>query len=247
MPFTVNGFGVGVYRGRGSVSWFGQESFDGMEFLCALFIPIVPIKAVHTYEWHGAEYRQLPIRRTGGLVLRCYWRSAAYLTIIAGLLVLALAAGGPFAKGDRPGQGAISVGVALGLAAAGLIVLGLGFLLLYLFNRSDERDRNIRRVMGPHFAGSSDPAYWTADMTSQIKSAQEAHGAPTYLHAAMNLFQQNLFAEAMMCARIAMAQGEVDQGDEMTTAILNQPEVIDGLRKVKAAPDTWPAVFGSAD
>ena len=80
-----------------------------------------------------------------------------------------------------------------------------------------------------------------------LKSPQEAHGAPTYLHAAMQLFQQRRFADAMMCARIAIAQGQTEQGEEMTNAILNEPEVVTGLGMVMSSPDIWPRVFGPED
>src|SRR5579885_1139641 len=69
MPFTVNGFGTSLCGSRGDVGW---GSKDGMEWLVAAFMPVIPIKAVHTFDWNGNQYRAIPIKWSFDLVARTF-------------------------------------------------------------------------------------------------------------------------------------------------------------------------------
>ena len=75
MPMTVNGFGTSVCGGRGNVGW---GSFDAMEWLVAAYLPVIPVKAVHTFDWQGEQYRMIPIRWSFDLVLRTFFSRWAW-------------------------------------------------------------------------------------------------------------------------------------------------------------------------
>src|SRR4051794_3035468 len=69
MPMTINGFGTSVCGSRGNVGW---GSFDAMEWLVALYMPLIPYKAIHTFDWNGEQYRAIPIRWSFGLMVRTF-------------------------------------------------------------------------------------------------------------------------------------------------------------------------------
>src|SRR5215469_8250652 len=69
MPYTVNGFGTHVCGSRGDVGWGSQ---DAMEWIVIFFMPVIPIKAVHTFDWKGNQYRAIPITWSFDLTIRTF-------------------------------------------------------------------------------------------------------------------------------------------------------------------------------
>ena len=69
MPFTVNGFGTSLCGSRGDVGW---GSHDGVEWLVAFYMPLVPLKSVHTFDWQGNQYRAIPIAPSFDLTARTF-------------------------------------------------------------------------------------------------------------------------------------------------------------------------------
>src|SRR5262249_10957166 len=85
MPFTVNGFGTSMCGGRGDIGW---GSHDAMEWFVALYMPIIPIKPVHTFDWNGNQYRAIPITWSFDLMVRTFL--SRWLWGVGGLGVLML-------------------------------------------------------------------------------------------------------------------------------------------------------------
>ena len=90
MPYMVKGFGTSVCGSRGNV---GFNSYDAMEWVVAALMPIIPLKAYHTFDWNGDQFRMIPIKWSFDLVFRTFftgWNWGLFalgcvLTLIAGI------------------------------------------------------------------------------------------------------------------------------------------------------------------
>src|SRR5262245_42463778 len=133
MPFTMNGIGTSVCGSRGDVGW---GSHDAMECFVVFFMPIIPYKAMHTFDWQGEQYRAIPIRWSWGLTLRTFAKPWSWGVGLVGCLLLFFSLI-EFTKG-RP--------LAMAFLAAGLPLVGLGILGLVLLHFTDRRNKAIRRV-----------------------------------------------------------------------------------------------------
>src|SRR5262245_50976922 len=85
MPFTMNGIGTSVCCSRGDIGW---GSSDAMEGLVVFFMPVVPYRAMHTFDWNGEQYRHIPIRWSPGLVLRTFAKPWSWGVIAIGAVLL---------------------------------------------------------------------------------------------------------------------------------------------------------------
>ena len=230
MPMTVNGFGTSVCGGRGNVGW---GSFDAMEWLVALYLPIIPVKAIHTFEWQGEQYRMIPIRWSFDLVLRTFFARWAWgLGIIAVILVIA-----GFAESSV---------VLFGIAAA---LVGVAALLGVMLRSTDRRNKAIRYVLGAATIGNCDPAHMQRGLLGEMKAdTQLAYGTDSYVEASEKLFRQGSYARAMWCARMATALEDAREGDRMTDLILADADVADAIGRVRKAAGQWAVVmFSQAD
>jgi len=227
---TVNGFGTSVCGGRGNVGW---GSFDAMEWLVALYLPIIPVKAIHTFEWQGEQYRMIPIRWSFDLVLRTFFARWAWgLGIIAAILVIA-----GFAESSV---------VLFGIAAALVAVAALLGVMLRL---TDRRNKAIRYVLGAATIGNCDPAHMQRGLLGEMKAdTQVAYGTDSYVEASEKLFRQGSYARAMWCARMATALEDAREGDRMTDLILADADVHDAIGRVRKDAGQWAEVmFSQAD
>ena len=221
MPMTVNGFGTAVCGGRGNVGW---GSFDAMEWLVAAYLPVVPVKAVHTFGWQGEQYRMIPIRWSFDLVLRTFFARWAWgLGIIALILVIA-----GFAESSV---------LLFGIAGALVAIAALIGVLLRL---SDRRNKSIRYVLGAATIGNCDPAHMQSGLLGEMKAdTQVAYGTDSYAEAAEKLHREGAYARAMWCARMATALEDPREGERLTDAILADPDVIDAIAHVRRDSGQW--------
>src|ERR1041384_1657514 len=81
MPFTFNGIGTALSGYSAPIRWSkpsmlgGQRAdHDAMECFVVFFLPLIPLRTVHTFGWSGNKYRVLPLRRTGRMLLHTYLR-----------------------------------------------------------------------------------------------------------------------------------------------------------------------------
>lgn len=253
MAWSFYGCGTCLVPSRSIVrwrkSWFAPPDYDGLECFCLFLMPIVPLRAVHAFDWSLAsrewdwqtgqrddtDYcRTLPIRWDIDLIGRAYvrrWSGAA------------LWFGGMFAFGLLYGMlaGRIPVGQALGsfcclfltaLAAAGAL------LMIWL---TDQPRRNICRILGPAEDLGGDPATWTDERLDDFGAARQRFGTATFAEAVPRLLATREYAWAMLAARFSLVRDPAGTGAAITATelVLQSPEVRQALALVRANPTTW--------
>jgi hypothetical protein len=235
MPGTVNGIGTSVCFGRGSVKWNGLGTGDAMECFVVLFMPVIPYKAMHVFNWTGTNYNAIPIRWSGSLLFRTfalYWMA---IPLVVGLVAAVVGGINGFSHGFSPGYLTALLG---GLGAVLACVLGYWALLSV-----DRRTRDIRRVYGPHQFGASDPTTWTDDLLKCVAEPKELFNADSYAAAATALLEKKDYASAMWAARLSTALENQSAGEALTDAILTHPDVAEAVRQVRRNPDQWSQVM----
>src|SRR4051794_14096428 len=85
MPYTMNGVGTHVCGSRGNV---GYNSYDAMEWVVVFFMPVIPLKAYHTFDWNGDQYRFIPIKWSFDLVFRTFFTGWNWGLLALGCLML---------------------------------------------------------------------------------------------------------------------------------------------------------------
>jgi hypothetical protein len=230
MPFTINGVGTSVCDSRGHVNWGGGNDHDALECLVILFVPVMPIKAVHTFDWNGNQYRQIPIRWSGALVAYAFLRRWLLVSIVIGVIL------GFAGFADKTGASAALIVI------GGLMVAGSS-VGLWLIRQSDQRTRDIRRVMGPHDLGSSDPATWPESLLQGVKPAKDSFGTLYYAEAVAARLAVGDFSGAMWAARLSTALEGRHSGEELTKAVLEYPGVREAIEVVRQDPKRWAEVM----
>lgn len=233
MPMTVNGFGTSVCGGRGDVGW---GSCDAMEWLTAFYMPLIPIKAVHTFDWNGNQYRMIPIRWSGDLVCRTFF--SRWLWGIGGIgVILGIIF---FAELNKRGANPFLL-----VAAVGLVLLSV--LIGLVLRWTDDRNQRIRRVLGAMTVGSCDPADLPDRLLDEMAGDPRlAYGTETFADAVEPLLQQGSYARAMWAARIATVLEDRAEGEALTNQILDDPDVRDAIEIVRQTPDRWAKVMQSS-
>jgi hypothetical protein len=241
-------FGFQICGARGFVRWPNAtpgrrpyRDFDAAFFFHVLGFPLVPFRAAHVFrhtvwdlrrdcEWH-------PIRWSASLVALAWVRRATLVLAAYAVPVLAFAALALAAKNDPDARALIRYGVAViaGWAAV--------WWLLRLFDR---RNREIRTIVGNSRFGSGDPATydpaWVAK--TDFATARPLYGTETFGEGAANCVKMHNWWGAMFAARLCLLLEDRELGRQLTQAILNEPEVRDALREVRADPARWHALLG---
>ena len=242
MPTYVEsgyGFGEVICKARGFVRWGHEDDCDAVVCITILFIPICPQKAIHTYNWNGLACDCIPIRWSFMLVFCAMLRRLLYGPLGLGLiLVLVFAIS---LLDQREGIERMRAVLALGIVPL-LAVSALGF---WFLSHADQRCRNIRRVLGPHNLGSSDPATWTGQTLKSTPSSRELFGTESYAEAVCLLLEAREFARAMLAARLTVAVENREKGEDLTDSILQDPNVRRAIEQVRNNPDSWTEVMNS--
>ena len=233
------GFGEAICKARGFVRWGREDDCDSVVCVTVLFIPIYPQKTIHTYNWNGLACDSIPIRWSFMLVFCAMLRRLLYGPLGLGLiLVLVFAIS---LLDQREGIERMRAVLALVIVPL-LAVSALGF---WFLSHVDQRCRNIRRVLGPHNLGSSDPATWTGQTLKSTPSSRELFGTESYAEAVCLLLEAREFARAMLAARLTVAFESRQKGEDLTDAILQDPIVRGAIEQVRTKPDSWAEVMNS--
>jgi hypothetical protein len=226
---TINGIGTSVCGSRGDVGW---GSFDGMEWFVFLYMPLIPIKPLHTFDWNGEQYRAIPIRWSLGLLARTFFGRWLWGLGCLGIVFLLFAAIGPRDN--------------LFFLALGLPLIALAVIISFTLRFSDGRNRAIRRVLGPVCGvGYCDPATLTGKLLEQVAGEPRLmFGTDTYSEAAETLLDDGHFARALLAARLCVAVDNRAEGEALTNQILNDREVVGALLQVKRDSSNWARVMG---
>jgi hypothetical protein len=240
MPYTVNGIGTALSGNFAPIHWKkpgllgDQPDHDAFECFVVFFFPLLPLRAVHTFGWSGNQYRKIPLRRTGALLAHVYLRMLVLLLTVGGaalVVISAFIAAKSIAEGGADREGIWIVPI------VALVPVALGFGLLRLQRASQARTRDIRLVIGPHQAGSSDPALWEEKMVGGLK--------PAALGDSRSALASMRFAEAMLTARLAAAQ-RAPEAEQLTDEILAHPEVQATLPALRREPWRRDEILGGA-
>lgn len=235
MAFTMNGVGTSVCCSRGDVGW---GSSDAMECFVVFFLPIIPYRAMHTYDWNGQQFRYIPIRWSWDLTLRTFVKPWSWGVIALGAVLAVIGV----VEINR------TVSVALGLLAAGVLFAGVGLLGLLLLHYTDRRNKAIRRVIGGLTIGTCDPAHLTGQLLDQMTGDPRAmYDAETFAEAVEQLLEKGSFAQAMWAARMTVAVEDPSEGERLTDSVLSDPEVQEAILEVQQSPDRWHKAMLTAD
>lgn len=227
MPYTVNGVGTHVCGSRGNV---GFNSYDAMEWVVFFFMPVIPLKAYHTYDWNGDQFRYIPIKWSFDLVFRTFFTGWNWGLLCAGFLFAFI--GAIMASKNEAPAGLMLLLSVLSFGACAMVFVVLRY--------TGERDRNIRRVLGPHPLGSVDLVLLPDDLVEQIAGDPKEHyGKSSYADAVPDLLEGGSYHQAMWAARLCAAVEDRRTGEELTDLILSDPDVRDALAAVKKDPNKW--------
>ncbi len=220
MAYTFNGIGTSVCPGRGLTAWGGLPDADALECVTVFYVPVYPYRAVHVFNGDGTTYEQIPIRWSPALVLHALGRRWLGTILVAGVIAAVVGAFEAFNTRARNPMLGLRLGcVAVALAAGSC----LGWAALRLLDR---RTRAIRRLLGRHVFGSSDPACWTAPLLARVPPPGKAFGTATYADAVLPLLVLGDFGRAMWAARLAVALENPAVGEALTDAILEHPDSV---------------------
>lgn len=227
MPYSVNGFGTSIIGKRGDV---GQNSFDAVEWVVAAHLPVVPISCIHTFDWNGINYRSVPIRWSGGLVMRTFFGRWLWIFALAAVIVGIIG----FVEISKPNSpSAILFVVALALA-------GVATLIGVLLALTGKRDKDVRRVLGRVTIGNCDPANFDDDTLDKLGgNPKVAYGTKSFAEAVPNLLEQGSYAQAMWAARLCVALEDAGEGETLTDEVLDHPDVAAALEEVRQEPRRW--------
>jgi len=196
-------------RGYVEPGFFVASDCDAVECIVFVYLPVIPFRAVHTFAWNGNQFQMVPIRWSWDLVLKAFLQRWRWL-----LVILAFVFCIPIfqAKDNREWMGGVIV-----VLFCTFLLVGINFLLGWW----DKRHRELRRVLGPHQLGTSDPATWPEDLLAKI----EPPNGMSHLQAARAALQQGDFRNAMWDARFAVAREDRIRAEELTNEILADPDV----------------------
>ncbi len=233
MPFTLNGCGTSVCPSRGSVAWEKGKwysslthDYDALECLVLLFLPIIPYRVIHTFDWDGRNYRRVPLKWTAVVVFRAMIRR----WLLAGFLVGGIVTFVGFLDSDLHWWA---------FSAAGLLLLAISGGGLYWMHASDEKTRNIRRLLGRHAYGSSDPATWHPSLLTTVKKPKELYGTDDFASAVASLLNGGQLSDAMWAARLSAAVEDNATGERLTDDVFADAQVKVALGRIKDDPSRW--------
>ncbi len=237
MPLSINGIGTGVCPARGSIRWPGLKSpdCDAMECFVLLHMPVIPYKPIHTYDWKGNKYRAIPIRASRSLVLRAMSRSwlgilPLIVAVVPFLCLLVFIFAPPAA--DRSG---LAVSMVLML----LVTLGISLGTFQWLKKSDQRNLAIRRALGRHQLGSSDPADWNAELARAVQPGKERASKLSYADSARRALAVGKFSAAMWDARFACLVEDRVQSEQLTDEILADLGFREALERIGKHGEGW--------
>jgi len=124
-------------------------------------------------------------------------------------------------------------------------ILLLASILIILHQRhSDRRHQDIRFLLGTHAWGSSDPTYWHTDVLPSVVKPPEAFGVDNFAALARNYVGAKDWCRAVWAARLCCAVEDIALGQQLTEEILNQPDVLELLPRLRKNPEERDDLLG---
>jgi hypothetical protein len=245
MPHMTNGVGTWFCKAHFDAGW-GWD--DAVECAMFLYFPVWPLGTLHVRELRARsfapeEYQAIPLRWSIQLVRFVFLqRWLAGLVGLGLVLLLTLAVVIRWPPQGRPAaEWAVLKPIVAPLAPC-LIAGGIiGQLVLRYYPR---KERDIRRVLGPHSRGSSDPATWLDEDLARMPTARLLFGTETFGDAVPRLLTAGARAAAMWAARLSAARESRTKGAELTDTVLRDPDVQEALSQFRRDPSCWRTAMG---
>jgi len=231
LAFTVNGCGTSICPARGFTRLNGATNSNHDSVVCfvMLYLPLIPLQAMHTHSWNGTQCMVVPIRWSADLVLRAFARRWLF-ALLAAAAMLAFAGVCTLGEVDKHAP--------VGMLVTSAILLAVALGLLRLLGNSDRRHRAIRSLIGPHKLGTSDPATWAPEVLKHLPPSMELFGTPTDSSAVPALLEKQQYANAMYAARLTAAREDAAGGEALTEKVLADPGARALLERLPA-PGFW--------
>src|SRR5262249_54814744 len=83
MAYTINGFGTHVCCDDD----LGWNSYDAVEWFVAFYLPIVPLKVLHAFDWYGNRFRMVPLKWSSRVVFRTFAHRWCWVFLLIGAVL----------------------------------------------------------------------------------------------------------------------------------------------------------------
>jgi len=245
MPRMTNGIGTWFCKAHFDPGW-GWD--DAVECAMFLYFPVWPLRVVHLREFPGGsfatdKYEAIPLRWSDQLVRHVLFRRWLVGLIVLGLfllLLLGLVTLWP-PKGNAAREWAAEKPILSWLAPC---LVAAGIAGQRLLRPRARRERDIRRILGPHALGSSDPASWVDEDLARMPKAQALFGTEAYAEAVPKLLAAGAWTGAMWASRLTAALENRSTGEELTESVLRHPGVQEALARFRRDAACWQAAMG---
>jgi hypothetical protein len=238
-----NGIGTWFCTARYDAGWGWDDAVE-----CAMFVffPVWALRVVHVRTIPGGSfqsdsYEAIPLRWSDQLVRRVLLRRWFAGFVGLGLFILgmvALVTVWP-PEGAAAREWAVTKPIFSVLAPC-LVVAG--FVGQWFLRPQILRERNIRRILGLHALGTSDPATWVDEDLAKMRDPKSLFGTDTFAQAVPKLLEAGAWNGALWAARLSAAlEGE---SGALTDQVLRQPGVQEALAQFRRDPRSWPSAMG---
>ena len=112
---------------------------------------------------------------------------------------------------------------------------------------TDRRTKDIRRLLGKHQYGTSDPAIWDQSLLANLKSPNILFGTLRFSSAVMPLLKEGRLSSAMWAARLAVALESKTCGEKLTNDVFADVQVKIALHKIRRHPSCWKEFVSLSD
>jgi hypothetical protein len=238
----LHGLGLATCSARGYADWGGEaEDYDAVECLTFCFMPIFPLGVVHVST--GLNEAVTETTETVQFPLRYHWKPVVLAFArrwLWGVFIIGILAFFTFTNGIRGRRNVQTLAFATTL-------IGISFGGHRLLDRTDERARNIRYLLGRHRFGSSDPVDWPRERFQLQPMSDELYGTESFADAVPRLLKSGEFSRAIWAARLCVVLEDHRSGETLTDAILVHPEVSESLQRVRKNPFQWYSAMVGAE
>jgi hypothetical protein len=241
----TNGIGTWFCKAHFDAGWGWDDAVE-----CAMFVyfPVWPLRVVHMQEaargsFAPEKYQAIPLHWSNQLVRHVFFRR--WLTGLVGLGMVLLVTLGLLIlwppKGDAAREWAVIRPILTALAPC--LIAG-GIVGQFLLRPTARRQRDIRRLLGLHTLGSSDPATWVEQDLARMPKAEAVFGTETYAAAVPRLLMAGAWAGAMWASRLTVALESRSSGEELTAEVLRHPGVEEVLTRFRRDASCWRSAMG---
>src|SRR5262245_30492194 len=217
MPRMTNGIGTWFCKAHFDVGW-GWD--DAVECAMFLYFPLWAIRVVHLREDGEDKYTAIPLAWSDHVVRHAFlrrWLGGSIAAAVFVLLLIGFVTWSPPTGEYAAREWAVTKPILTPIAIGLLVVAPVG---LWFVGRAARRDRDIRRVLGLHALGSSDPVNWVEEDLARMRKTEALFGTTTYAAAVPELLQTGAWSGAMWAARLTTALEGAEVGERLTDEVL---------------------------